>query len=75
MQIHVGEGPNLSRHKVKPRCRHRRQMVGVLQCLIFQRGRQENGRVQAKGQNQFNRCRRLNLHDELAQRDRKHRDK
>ena len=28
-------------------------MVGVLTCLLIQRGRQENGRGQAKGQNQI----------------------
>ena len=41
-------GVTISRHKVRPKCRHRRQMVGVLQCLLIQIGRQENGCGQAK---------------------------
>ena len=41
------------RHSIKAQDETQMQIVGVLQCLLIQRGRQENGRGQAKRSNQI----------------------
>jgi hypothetical protein len=51
----------LSRHKARPRCRHRRQMVGVLQCLLIHKGvgkRMVVDRQKVKTRSESNRYRR-----------------